>query len=137
MDDSCATNLGEWGKEATSACRRDLGGVDRSDHEGVAYADAGDEAADHKEGVVGGEPHEDSSGKEDDLGYYDGVAAAYPVGGSSGGAGADEAENVEDSGEDFDLYVADFEIFLDVDYCSTHYSNIWSNDTRVDNMLRK
>lgn len=84
-----ATNLGEWGKEATSGGWRDLGGVDWGYHEGVADADAGDEAADHKEGVVGGEAHEDSSKKEDDLGYDDGVAAAYPVGGSSGGAGAD------------------------------------------------
>ena len=62
------TNLGEWAEEATSGGWRDLGGVHRSDHEGVADADAGNEAANNKEGVVGGKAHEDSSGKEDGLG---------------------------------------------------------------------
>jgi hypothetical protein len=45
-------------------------------------------------------------------------------GGSSGNTGAYEAVQVEDSDKDFDLYVVDFEVFLFVDYRSTHFSSI-------------
>jgi hypothetical protein len=54
-----------------------------------------------------------------------GVAETNPNGGSSRDTGAYEAVQIEDSGEDFDLYV-DFEVFRYVDYRSTHYSSIWN-----------
>lgn len=41
------TNIGEGGKEATGGGRRDLRGVDRSNHEAIAHANAGDETAEH------------------------------------------------------------------------------------------
>jgi len=46
--------LREGGEEAAGGDGGDLGGVDRGDHEAVADADAGDEATEHEEGVVGG-----------------------------------------------------------------------------------
>lgn len=83
-------DLGEGSEEATGGGGGDFGGVDGGDHEGVADADAGDEAAEHEEGVVGGEAHEDGAGEEDCAGEDDSVTAANPVGGSSGQEGAYE-----------------------------------------------
>ena len=122
----CTTKyyLREGGEEATSGSRRDLGSVDGGDHECIANADSGDEPTNHEETIVGGESHEDSPGKEYNLGYHDGVSPAYPVGSSAGGARADEWKEVENPGEDFNLSVWDFEVFFDVDYSSTHYTNI-------------
>lgn len=47
-------NLWERREKAARRRRRDLGSVDGSNCEGVADAEAGDEAAAHEEGVAGG-----------------------------------------------------------------------------------
>lgn len=90
-------NLGEGGEETTRRGWRDFGSINRSNHEPVANGDTSNKATDHEKGIVGGKAHEDSSSEEDDLGYNNGVAAAYPVGGSAGGNWANEAIEVKDS----------------------------------------
>jgi len=81
-----ARYLWEGGEEATTGRRGDFGGVDGGDHEGITDADAGDEAREHKKGIVRGYSHQDGSGEEDASGKDDRVTPADPVGGSAGEA---------------------------------------------------
>ena len=130
-------HFGEGGEESAGGRRRHLRRVNRSDHAGEADADAGDEAADHEEGVVGGEAHEEGSGKEDSGGDDDGVAAADPVGGASSGGGADEGVDVEDPHQDLQLHVRDLQIFLDVQSRSAHNPDVYhvSSQMSTENIM--
>ncbi|MCI39728.1 hypothetical protein A2U01_0060960, partial [Trifolium medium] len=76
--------LGEGGEEAARGSGGYFGGVDWGNHEGVADANAGNEASKHEKGKVGREAHEDCAGKEDGTSEDDGVTATDPVGGSTG-----------------------------------------------------
>ncbi|KAI8015197.1 hypothetical protein LOK49_LG05G01932 [Camellia lanceoleosa] len=98
-------DIGERYEEATKGGGGDLDGVDGGDQEGTANADAGDEAADHEEGVAGGEAHEDDSHKEDRGGEDDGVPTPHQIGGSACGNGTEERVDVEDAHQDFQLDV--------------------------------
>ena len=104
--------------------RRNLGRVDRSNHESITHAYSGHKPAHHEKGIVGGEPHEKSSDEEYGGGEYDGVTPANPIWRFSSSGGADEGVQIEYSDEDLDLHVGHFEVIFDVDWCSTHYSNI-------------
>ncbi|GFY95085.1 polyol/monosaccharide transporter 5 [Actinidia rufa] len=118
-------HFGEGGEKSARGRRRHLRRVNRSDYEGEAHADAGDEAADHEEDViVGGEAHEEGSGKEDGGGEDDCVAVADPVGGASSGGGADEGVDVEDPHQDLQLHVRYLQIFLDVQPGSAHHPDV-------------
>ncbi|GFY95092.1 polyol/monosaccharide transporter 5 [Actinidia rufa] len=119
-------------EESAGGRRRQLRRVNRSDHEGVADSDAGDEATDHEEGVVGGKAHEEGSSEEDDGGEDDGVAAADPVGGASGGGGADEGVDVEDPHQDLQLHVRDLQIFLDVQSGSAHNPDVYHVSSQIE-----
>ncbi|GMP48227.1 hypothetical protein CsSME_00015651 [Camellia sinensis var. sinensis] len=117
-------DFGERYEEATRGGGGNLGGVDGGDHEGIANADAGDEAADHEEGVAGGEAHEDGSHEEDSGGEDDGVPAPHPIGCSACGGGTEEGVDVEDAHQDFQLGVRDLQVLLDERSCSAHHPNI-------------
>jgi len=83
------TNISEGSEEATRRGWGKFGCVNGSNHESVAHADAGDETTKHEKGVVGREAHENGSDEENCAGENNSVATTYPVGGSSGEAGAD------------------------------------------------
>jgi len=117
-------NLWQGSEEAAGGGRGDFGGVDRSDEEGEADANAGEEAAKHEKGVVRGESHEDCSGEENDAGECNGVAPTYPVGGSAGDERTDRRVEVDDTIQDFDFHIRYSKISLYVQRCSTHHSNI-------------
>lgn len=117
-------HLREREEEAPRGSRSQLSRVNWRDHQRVADADAGYEAANHKKGVVGGQAHKQGADEEYGSGEDYGEAAAYPVGGAASHGGADEWVEAEDSHDHLFLYVGYFEVFLDVDYSSTHHSNI-------------
>ena len=107
-------HLREGRQEAAGRRGGHLSGVHGRDHERVAHADAGDEAAEHEHPVVDGEAHEEGAREEDDRSEDDGVAAADPVGRPSRGEGADEGVDVEDAHQDLQLHVGDSQVLLDV-----------------------
>ncbi|KAI8554308.1 hypothetical protein RHMOL_Rhmol05G0088600 [Rhododendron molle] len=112
------------GEKPTRGGRGKLGRVNGGNKEGVTDSDAGDEPAHHQEGVVGGEAHEDGSDEEDGGRDHDRVPAAHPVGGPAGGISAEEGVELDDSHDDFQLDVGDFEIVLDEGSGPTHHPNI-------------
>nr|GMD41735.1 hypothetical protein Ccrd_004710 [Ipomoea batatas] len=117
-------NLRERSEEATDRLRRHLGGVHRSNHEGVSDADSGDEAAHHEESVVGGEPHQQRSDEEHAPRNHDGVPPPYQVRRPPRHGGADERVDVDCSDQELHLHVGDFQILLDVNRRATHHSRI-------------
>jgi len=123
--------LRQGSEEAARGAGGDFGGVDGGDEEGEADADAGEEAAKHEKGIVGGESHEDGSDEEDGAGEDDGVTATYPVGGSAGDERTDGRVEVYDTVQDFDLHVRYLEISLYVQCCSTHHSNICNQSSHL------
>lgn len=123
--------LRQGSEEAARGAGGDFGGVDGGDEEGEADADAGEEAAKHEKGIVGGESHEDGSDEEDGAGEDDGVTATYPVGGSAGEAWAYQRVEVDDSEQDLDLLVRDFQVPFYVYGCSTHHSNICNQSSHL------
>lgn len=117
-------HLSKGGQFATLGRRRHLRRVDRRNHERESHADASDEPSTHEEPVVGGEPHEQSSNKEDDCSEDDGVAPPYPIGRPPRQGGAEKREDIDRPHQDLDLHIGNLQIPLYEERRSTHHSCI-------------
>lgn len=91
------------GEEAATRRRRDLGAVNRGNHESEADRKSGSAAADHEDDVVSAKAHEERAQQEDGGREDEGVAPTDVVGGPAGHQGAGECARVEDAGEKLDL----------------------------------
>ena len=123
-DAAVVEHLRERGEEAARRRRRHLGGVHGRDHERVADADAGHEAAGHEERVVRGEAHEERAREEAGGGEHHGVPPAQPVGRHARRQRAEQRVDVDDAGEDLDLRVGDLQILLHEYLRAAHHRDI-------------